>query len=494
MFSFLNLVCTAVVSLHRHCWSNEVGMRIEVGVRYASIATALLVAVLQLAAACFSPADAYAIEVVLNKPSVAYDLSKLRGASEIEYSGGIAYAYRSRFDDRLVVVLSEQTLTGEGKHLAVRVQAPLVQKTYVTYACSIPLPCRQGLEENVRLTLAPDSGAVEVALGTLTLDSACYVRFRPELSASVRENASLIVSGTLFLRRGTDLEYSISMPCLLSVGEACFRILVLIPGYDAPMQIEPGVYEVSLTLSWVASAQAELVLKRLNVECGCVPWIPLARDLEWRSEGGELVKSIGSATVRVRSGAGSCEVAVEGAESLSEVAPELERLFEDLGLGRELVRKCNATKSVELKWVPLEQVSESDVKAALKIELTWLIESGVVTGLEPADVASILWAAELGYAGWNQRLVWHAGDWTPYSNVPGAALVRCAGGIQPAFLADSSEYASLSPAPAVAEGRREVLTQAKGSATWLQPLAVSTIVALVAAAISYAVIKKKLLA
>ncbi|MEM3944153.1 MAG: hypothetical protein QXJ59_08695, partial [Thermofilaceae archaeon] len=81
--------------------------------------------VLPLVAACFSPADVYAVEVVLNKPGVEYDLSRLTGASEIEYANGVGYAYRSHFDPRLIIVLSEQRVNDDAKHLAVRVQAPV---------------------------------------------------------------------------------------------------------------------------------------------------------------------------------------------------------------------------------------------------------------------------------------------------------------------------------------------------------------------------------
>ncbi|MEM2824166.1 MAG: hypothetical protein QXF69_08705, partial [Thermofilaceae archaeon] len=106
------------------------------------IATALT---LQLAVACFSPADIYAVEVVLNKPGVEYDLSKLTGASEIEYANGVGYAYQSHFDPRLIIVLSEQRVNDDAKHLAVRVQAPVTWREYKTLTCSIPPPCHSNL-------------------------------------------------------------------------------------------------------------------------------------------------------------------------------------------------------------------------------------------------------------------------------------------------------------------------------------------------------------
>jgi len=46
--------------------------------------------------------------------------------------------------------------------------------------------------------------------------------------------------------------YNISMPCLIA-NEECFRLLKLIPGYDAPLQILPGKYNATVVLKWVAS-------------------------------------------------------------------------------------------------------------------------------------------------------------------------------------------------------------------------------------------------
>ncbi|MEM1690919.1 MAG: hypothetical protein QXG48_03980 [Thermofilaceae archaeon] len=445
------------------------------------IATALT---LQLAVACFSPADIYAVEVVLNKPGVEYDLSKLTGAREIEYANGVGYAYRSHSDPRLIVVLSEQRVNDDAKHLAVRVQAPVAWREYKTLTCSIPPPCHSNLRESISLPVSPREGEAEVALGTLTLNSSCYLRFKPVLSAQTEGNASLIVSGSLLLKEVVEgIEYRISMPCLLSVGEGCARILALIPGYDAPMLVKPGAYEVTLTLSWSTSTQTTLTVLRLNIECSCTPWAPLPRELGWELEEGVLTKRIGGATLRVSSSGGFCQIVIEGAADLSEVKGELEKLFEAISLGAELIRKCELVETVDSRLTLAEQVSEDDVKAALKAELEWLVENRVVSGLEPADTALIAAAAKLGYAGWNQRLVWYEGGWIPYSQVPGATLVRCVTGVHPEFVAGSNEYVGLSQASATKTG--ETFQN-------LAILALASIAALAAAAITYVVIKKKL--
>ncbi|MEM1690914.1 MAG: hypothetical protein QXG48_04540 [Thermofilaceae archaeon] len=139
-------------------------------------------------------------------------------------------------------------------------------------------------------------------------------------------------------------------------------------------------------------------------------------------------------------------------------------------------------ETVDSRLTLAEQVSEDDVKAALKVELEWLVENRVVSGLEPADTALIAAAAKLGYAGWNQRLVWYEGGWTPYSQVPGATLVKCVIGVHPEFLPGTSEHTSLGQASTARTGEtfRNILI-----------LAIALIAALAAAAITYVVIKKK---
>jgi len=54
--------------------------------------------------------------------------------------------------------------------------------------------------------------------------------------------------------------YDVSMPCLIA-NEECFRILKLIPGYDAPLQILPGKYNATVVLKWIASGTGSFIVK-----------------------------------------------------------------------------------------------------------------------------------------------------------------------------------------------------------------------------------------
>ncbi|MEM2197398.1 MAG: hypothetical protein QW290_09990 [Sulfolobales archaeon] len=69
--------------------------------------------------------------------------------------------------------------------------------------------------------------------------------------ASYEGDFSVAVSGVLSLVSG-DREYKIVMPCAITIREPCYRVMVVIPGYDAPMQVEEGTYRATLNLTWVA--------------------------------------------------------------------------------------------------------------------------------------------------------------------------------------------------------------------------------------------------
>jgi len=100
--------------------------------------------------ACFDPLDTYSIEVVLNKPGIAYNLSILdvlaaQGyVTKIKPSFGakIAYVYRSHVDSRVIVVVSLQPIpiVNDGDswntyYLAIRIEPEVEQ----------PKPYRQHL-------------------------------------------------------------------------------------------------------------------------------------------------------------------------------------------------------------------------------------------------------------------------------------------------------------------------------------------------------------
>ncbi|MCX8196097.1 MAG: hypothetical protein N3F67_03355 [Acidilobaceae archaeon] len=58
---------------------------------------------------------------------------------------------------------------------------------------------------------------------------------------------------TVYLKGDNGKTYRIDMPCSFATA-ICVRIMMIIPGYDAPMSIEPGVYSVDVQISWNAES------------------------------------------------------------------------------------------------------------------------------------------------------------------------------------------------------------------------------------------------
>ncbi|MEM1611327.1 MAG: hypothetical protein QXQ57_06750 [Sulfolobales archaeon] len=78
-------------------------------------------------------------------------------------------------------------------------------------------------------------------------------------SIQTSSNLSIILSGILKLE-GANRSYEIHMPCLYS-NTQCIRILVLIPGYDAPLDIDRGEYNVSLEISWMIEGSGDASIR-----------------------------------------------------------------------------------------------------------------------------------------------------------------------------------------------------------------------------------------
>lgn len=82
------------------------------------------------------------------------------------------------------------------------------------------------------------------------------IQVKPRASILPEGNISISISGLLVIEGGGK-RYEINMPCLYSTG-SCMRIMIVIPGYDTPMRIERGEYNVSLIISWIAEGSGEV--------------------------------------------------------------------------------------------------------------------------------------------------------------------------------------------------------------------------------------------
>jgi len=111
---------------------------------------------------------------------------------------------------------------------------------------------------DIKVDINEREGVKTINLGSINIPTG-NIQVKSKL-VSYEGNFTLLLSGELILK-SDNVTYRILMPCLLNIGESCYRILMLIPGYDSPLKIDEGEYEVTLILKWLASGYGVFNLK-----------------------------------------------------------------------------------------------------------------------------------------------------------------------------------------------------------------------------------------
>lgn len=114
---------------------------------------------------------------------------------------------------------------------------------------------------NIDLDLIIDSksGSKIFDLGFVKIPKNGSIQIKSEL-LEYSGDLKLVLNGLIEFK-SSNRSYRISMPCIASVNQPCYRVLMVIPGYDIPMNIENGVYNVSLILEWSAEGSGKFYLK-----------------------------------------------------------------------------------------------------------------------------------------------------------------------------------------------------------------------------------------
>ncbi|MCC6022654.1 MAG: hypothetical protein LM560_06040 [Desulfurococcaceae archaeon] len=111
---------------------------------------------------------------------------------------------------------------------------------------------------DIKVDINEYEGEKTFYLGSIKIPSG-NIQVRSKL-INYEGNFTILLNGELTLK-SNNITYRILMPCLLSIGESCYRIMMLIPGYDLPLKIDEGVYEATLELRWLASGYGVFNLK-----------------------------------------------------------------------------------------------------------------------------------------------------------------------------------------------------------------------------------------
>ena len=75
---------------------------------------------------------------------------------------------------------------------------------------------------------------------------------------------SQIIMGIKVILDSGSRRYEISAPCIFS-NTQCLRINQVIQGYDVPLIVEKGIYDISLIISWSVEGKGDFKIQ-LNLE------------------------------------------------------------------------------------------------------------------------------------------------------------------------------------------------------------------------------------
>lgn len=361
----------------------RVGLKFVAKVLSGGVVLSLIFVVAALA--CANPTDSFATEVLLNKPGLSYDLSGVAQAEGVTLHKGEvspsgveivtrevptpqeavtgkeaaqpeegetqteieATIYRSHYDPRVAVVLSESGIGPEAReYLSVRIKiptqefyssTPLVEVRLVGQmdVASLDVEQAQALGWEIRIS---GGGSWTVGGGDEEDDE----------GNGGRDNEGEVISRDAYTLRKGDLQVHIMAAGRTSLMETEVEVTVN-DTTSLSDEVRSEVARVLVVIGFAADEQA--ALQNADVESKVNEWMDLAEAV-------------------------------------------------DVSAG------------------------EFDWQEAMRTELAWLGDKGVISGLSDAEIEEIAAACERGVAGYNSRIVFEAGQWLPYRKTSQPLLLK----------------------------------------------------------------------
>lgn len=336
----------------------------------------IFVLTLPIVQACVTPADFYAVEVVLNKPGIVYRPYPTFNALHNAIIENETIVFRSHYNERLYVVLWNES---NGPHL--KIQIPVKWELENVFRTSL----------NVSLLITSDVLEKLEANGWNIINNQTFAK------AGIR-----IVLHPI---KGNECKSDSDCAVGGCSGEVCA------PKRDAAKVTTPCVYR-----PWYSCLEM--------TSCGCVNGV-----CTWKPNPSfeSCLEKYGVDPARVIK-TGLFEVEVEG-EGLSEEEIST-TVREFLGaFGVSCSRPLKITRTSVTRLVPVVDPSEVNASEAVKAELEWLVSVGVLK-IDEADIEQITRVAKWGEAGWNSHIGWYEIDkgtyaWIPYDKSLNPKLVKC---------------------------------------------------------------------
>lgn len=342
------------------------------------IVLALLLLIAPLVSACYNPMDSLALEVRLNKPGIQHDLTSLKDAKNVIIENG-SIIYRSHYDDRVAVILKEVDSS-----LLVRIQIPAksFESKYAYTSFETPLLISNQSLEQIK------------ALGWDVEDytfrkRSLFVQISSRKGDECESDSDCATGGCSGeVCAPKEVAKEIVTPCVYREWYNCLRLT------------QCGCYNGLCT--WKPNSDFEKCLKDYGVDPSKVIKLPLAE----------------------------VYIADYGKEKPSEGdIADLKALFEELGIAcafEEIEFKTETTNAP----VGVVDPYSFNFKEALRVELEWLKEKGIIN-ISDEDIEAIVEVAEKGKSGYNSHIGWYEKggkySWIAYDESDNPLLLRCVG-------------------------------------------------------------------
>jgi len=312
--------------------------------------------------------DSYATEVLLNKDGIAHNLGFIKAAENVSAKDAIAL-YRSHYDGRIGVTLEAVDHGDTLKGLTVRLQIPLEEKVVSNLYSVAEI-------KDVRID-DPGEGFLE-SLG-----------YNVDV---VRMDDEKPVDET---RPGEDIPRDEEPKPVEDKEVESVQVGTEI--LDAPLIDAKPVWDQSIFLS---KDDVTLTIACYEDEN--------AVDLNLNIMNSKVISDKVKEDIRQIANFYGFDEAV------------LERLEENVSV----------RERITLVEVINIETEDFDFNSAMKVELDWLRDNGIVIGLTDQDVYDISAIAKPGIAGWNSRIVHSNSRWSPYyeSDAPNLIFIEAGSG------------------------------------------------------------------
>lgn len=337
----------------------------------------ILLMFLPVASACYNPMDNLAVEVYLNKPGIHYNLTPLRSAENVLIKNN-TIIYRSHYDGRVAVILREF----KGLYIRIQIPAKSFNSSYAYAKLNLSLIFSNESLKNVEKLGWKTEGKYSFRKRNL------LVQISPRKGNECRSDSECATGGCS--------------------GEICTT------RENAKNIVSPCVYR-----EWYKCLQM--------TSCGCVNGVCTWKPNEnfekcLRAHGVDPGRIIKIAT-------GEIFIADYNREKPSaEDLKELKDLFDALGISCAFENLTFKTQRTDSPTGIVDEYS-FDFKGALKTELKWLKEEGIIE-ISEKDIEAIVNSTERGEAGYNSHIGWYETKegkmaWIPYYESKNPLLLKC---------------------------------------------------------------------